>query len=225
MDEQILEWVRSAAGPVNVGFSVPGAKTEGSGVSIYLFDAAYKAVPRGTQRPPLSITLRYLITAWAADPQEEHRLFVDLLFAALDKPQTAPPEFEVVAQPLPIEAWMALGAPPRPSFFLQVPVKRQREQKIAPPVRTPVVVSAPIRSLSGMVCGPESIPIMNARVEIPILGVSTQTDSAGQFRFSTGAGPIPIRIRVRARGKEAEYVLAPDAAGESIIIRLQGLEE
>jgi hypothetical protein len=226
VDEQILEWVRSVLPGVDVGLSLPGSKPAISGVSVYLLDAASNAVPRGTLRPPLSITLRYLITTWAAEPEEEHRLFLDLLFAALDKPEKEPPEFEVVAHPLPSELWTALDVVPRPSFFLQVPLKREREQKIAPPVRTAVVASSPIRDVRGMVCGPRDTPIMGARVEIPILGVSTQTDSSGRFRFATG-GSLPIRIKVRAKGKEAEYVLAPAAANEDgpVIIRLPGLEE
>jgi hypothetical protein len=59
-------------------------------------------------RPPLGISLRYLVTTWCENVKEAHRLLGDLMLAALEETK-----FEVEAIPAPVELWRAFGIAPR----------------------------------------------------------------------------------------------------------------
>jgi uncharacterized protein DUF4255/carboxypeptidase family protein len=225
-DQQLREWVSSVVRPVETVLSLPDDQTKGIRIGLYLMDLAQAPTPRGTKRPPLQVWLRYLVTAWSPQPEEAHRLLGELLFAALEKPETEPPEFEVITEPLPVEVWTALGTSPRPSFFLRMPLRRERTQKQAPLVRTPLVISGQMSHLDGIVYGPESIPIMGARVEVAALRLSTHTDAKGRFHFAALPSSAPISLKVQAKGKEINLSLTPSARrDEPLEIRLQGLEE
>jgi Pvc16 N-terminal domain len=225
-DRQIVDWVRSVLAKTDVSLGLPNDTRNSASIVLYLFDVTGNATPRGSQRPPLQVTLRYLVTAGAPRPEDEHSLLVELLFAALAKPEKDEPDFEVFAEPLSIAGWSALGLSPRPSFFLHIPLRRDRKQDRATLVRASLITSSPVRSVRGIVYGPDDLPIMGARVEVPTLGLFTRTDSAGRFHFSTVAASLPIEIKVQAKGKEAHVSLASAAKGdEPLEIRLQGLEE
>ena len=134
------------------------------------------------------------------------------------------PEFEVEQDPVPISLWTALGIPPRPAFVIRVPFRHERPQKLAPPVRHPLVVKRlPLRSFKGQIVGPGNIPIMNAQVELPSLDLSTITDSRGTFHFSSIPDePGEKLLRVRAKGQEFS-INAKQAASETepLVIQLQ----
>lgn len=225
-DQQLKAWVSSVTSPVEAVLSLPDDDATEIRIVLYLMDLAQAPIPRGTNRPPLQVLLRYLVTAWAPEPEEAHRLLGELLFAALEKPETEPPEFEVITEPLPVEVWTALGTSPRPSFFLRMPLRRERTQKQAPLVRTPIVISTQMNQLDGVVYGPESIPIMGAHVEVSALGLSTYTDAKGRFHFPALPSSAPVNLKVQAKGKEINLSLAPAASRDGPLeIRLQGLEE
>ena len=141
----------------------------------------------------------------------------DLVVAALQTP-----EFEVEHEPLPLSLWTALGIAPRPAFVLRVPFKHERPEKLAPPVRHAMVIKPlPMGSLEGQVVGPEDIPLVNARVELPSLELSTTTDSKGRFRFSSvPSAPGTRLLRVRAKGQEFSINVDP-AGTEPLVIHLQ----
>ena len=141
----------------------------------------------------------------------------DLVVAALQNP-----EFEVEHEPLPLLVWTALGIAPRPAFVLRVPFKHERPEKLAPPVRHAVVIKpVPLGSLEGQVLGPENIPLMNARVELPAFELFTTTDSKGRFHFSSVPSTPGMRLlHVRAKGQEFSINVDP-AGTEPLVIHLQ----
>jgi hypothetical protein len=125
----------------------------------------------------------------------------DLLVDAFKKQK-----LEVEQEPLPLAVWSALGVAPRPAFVLRMPFKYEPEEKLAQRVKTSMVVQqVPLRSFSGQIVGPEpeKIPLMNVRVELPTLELSTNTDSKGKFSFSAvPATTGPRLLRVLAKGQE-----------------------
>src|SRR5262249_18738265 len=111
---------------------------------------------------------------------------------------------------------------PRPSFILQVPLRRERLAAQAPPVRLPMVTqSVPAVAVVGRVLGPREIPIAGAFVELPSLDLVTQTDANGRFQFSqVPAQPRAKQLRVRGKGLVQSFVAEPDKATNLITLRL-----
>jgi hypothetical protein len=178
---------------------------------------------RSARRPPSQIILRYLVTTWAEQLEEANQMLCELMFSALEKS-----EFEVESEPLPIAVWTAFGVPPRPSFVLRVPLRRERPERIAPLVRQSLVINATtLHSLHGLVLGPEDTPLMNARVELPSLQLATDTDAKGRFYFaSVPSEPRAKHLRVRARG--CELSITTEEAGQHdqpLVIHLPLTEE
>lgn len=114
---RLTRWVDDTVGDQLAILGPPQAgerRTKGRGVALYLFDIAPAAPSQEGRRQRVEADVRYLITAWAAEPLEAHTLLSQLLFAAL---QNA--EFEVDLQPPPIDVWRGFGLPPQPAFLLR----------------------------------------------------------------------------------------------------------
>src|SRR5229473_4294663 len=157
-DRRLVAWIGGILDQVNVSLAAPAATEIGRTVGLYLLELVQSPPARGTRRPPIQMILRYLVTAQAAKPEEAHQMLGNLVIAALEDP-----EFEVEQEPLPIATWTALGVAPQPSFVLRVPFRHERPEKLAPPVRKPLVIKQlPLRSFEGQILGPEDIPLMNA---------------------------------------------------------------
>ena len=222
-DARLTEWVAAIVGPdVQVALTAPVDDHQGEGVSVFLIELASRPPMRGQRRAPLQLALRYLVTAWARDPAAEHRLLGALVAAAMQEEG-----FEVLLTPLPAEAWRALGAAPRPSFLLQVPVRQVLPEPVAPRVRGPLVMQGVgLVPLDGVVLGPGDVPVAGARVEVPAAGAVAETDPDGRFRFpALPAEPVQKLVRVRARGRQLDVEIAqPEAAG-SVVIRFDQLLE
>jgi hypothetical protein len=220
IDRQLSDWIGTVLKKVDVSLGLPGAAVGvDRSVGLYLLELTHVPVPRGKRRPPIQVRLRYLVTTRAPEPQEEHQMLGQLLIAALKDP-----EFEVEQESLPISTWEALNVEPRPSFVLRVPFTYEQPERLAPLVRRPLVIkTAQLRSLSGQVFGPEDIPIVDARVEVPGLQLYTNTDSKGRFHFSSvPAEPYPKLLHVRAKGKEFFINTEQANSGtEPLVIHLQ----
>jgi hypothetical protein len=219
IDSKLAAWVGKITEHVAVSMASPGAAESGPEVRLYLMELLHSPTPRGTRRPTLLMTLRYLVTTHAPEPQAAHKLLGALVVAALQNT-----EFEVEQEPLPSSLWTALNIAPRPAFVLRVPFRHELPEHIAPPVRLPLVVKQlPLRSFEGRVVGPENIPIMNARVELPALDLFTNTDSKGRFHFSSvPAAPGARLLRVRAKGQEFSINTEQAATDkEPLVIQLQ----
>jgi hypothetical protein len=217
-DRQLAAWIGDTLDLVNVSLAPPGAAEAARGVGLYLMELVQSAPPRGTRRPPILMTLRYLVTTQASKPEEAHQMLGKLVIAALENP-----EFEVEQEPLPLALWTALGIAPRPSFVLRVPFRHERPEKLAPRVKHLVIKRLPLRSFGGQIVGPENIPLMNVRVELAGLDMYTNTDSKGRFHFaSVPDAPGAKLLRVRAKGQEFSInTEQADSDKEPLVIHLQ----
>lgn len=221
--ERLAEWVGSVLATATISFASPADGQAGDGVSLYLLELAPFAPAADARRQPLQLTLRYLVTTWAAQPAGAESLLLDLAFAAMEHA-----EFEADFTPLPVSAWTAFGVRPRPSFILRVPARRVRPAPPVPRVRMPMVMQAtPAVSLLGIVLGPDDFPMVGAYVQIPAMQLSTRTDAQGRFRFAgLPLEPRARHLRVTAKGRTQETTVdQPDSAGEPVVIRFDLGEE
>jgi hypothetical protein len=212
VDRRLKEWTESVVEGVSFSLEPPtGSQTE-SGVSFYLLELVENAPARTNTPTPLQFSLRYLVSTWAGEPEEAHRLLGELVFAAMENA-----EFEVELEPLDPTAWVALGVAPRPSFVLRVPLRKERPQPPVKRVRAPLVVQVtPVINLHGVVLGPNDVPVPGAAVSIPGLHVSTRTDTQGRFSFQTVPGSHGgSKLHVRARGREISVTVAEETSREA----------
>ncbi|HEX8249257.1 MAG TPA: hypothetical protein VF599_13855 [Pyrinomonadaceae bacterium] len=200
IDKHLESWARDVfeGSDFEISFAAPIAETEKTSVYLYLLDVLPTPPGRGVRLPPLLITLRYLVVPQAKTPNESHQLLGKMLVSAMENA-----EFEVEKEPLPIDVWRAFGIAPRPAFILRVPFKHERKEQIAPPVREPVRLrQAILESLQGRI-SLNRIPLVAAKVEIPLLKLFTQTDADGKFRFaSLPSEPQDKNLLIRAKGRE-----------------------
>lgn len=224
VDRRLSDWIRNVLDDAEVFLTAPTASETGRGIGLYLLELIHTPAARtAQQQPPLQVTLRYLVTTRADQPEEAHRLLGNLIFAALENA-----ELEVEQEAPPPSLWSALGVAPRPSFILRTPLRRERPEQAAPRVKRPLVVkSAAMTKLRGQVFGAGDVPVAGARVELPSVSLSTRTDFDGRFSFSAvPASPGAQLFRVKARGRE--FSITAERPGEddgALIIHLDGLEE
>lgn len=225
VDQRLKTWVGTVLGEVPVSLHAPDRESVDAGVSLYLLELGAAPPPRTERRPPLRLSVCYLVTVGGAgSPERAHRQLGELVFAAMEEQ-----DFEVDLSPVPVEVWAALGVAPRPAFRLRLPVVRERAEPRVPRVRVPLALNAsPITdALTGSVVGPGDVPIPGALVELPSLRLRTRTDAKGVFRFPSvpPAGSLG-GLEVRAKGEV--LALGPEALateGRPLIIRLPLKEE
>jgi hypothetical protein len=205
---------------VNVSLEPPSTSAGARGVSLYLLELVSSPPPRGANRPPLQFALRYLVTTWAEQADEAHRLLGEIAFAAL-----AEPEFDTLLEPLPPECWLAFGVAPRPAFLLQVPVRQEQPQPQAGIVRHPLVVNTvPVRVVQGVVLTTDGVPLTGVRVSLAGISNATTTDPRGRFRLEMApADGREQSLRLRIRGREHQHTLPQE--GEPVTIRIDPDEE
>lgn len=222
VDGRLKEWVTKTLGrPVTVCFSSPASEPADCGVHLFLFELRDDPPARGSRRPPLQVSLRYLVTTWASAPEDAHRMLGELLFAAM-----ADPELEVELEPLPAAFWSALGASPQPSFILRLPVRVERPEPDVQYVRHPLALwPVHTRSLQGIVLTPENVPLVGATVELPAVGLATHTDANGKFLFPTIPTEPPIQeVCVRAKGREVTVSLDASIGESPLVIRFHAFD-
>ncbi len=225
LDADLLKWAKDAiAGKAPVSLAPP--ENRGSlGVSLYLLEIVDDPLRQTGGKLHLQPNLRYLVTADAGDPKEAHRLLAALLYAAMDHPT-----YEVSLDPISSQVWSGLNALPRPAFWLCVPLPHEWQGLPAKPVsqrNADLNSSVPVVPFYGVVLGPQDIPIMNARIELPNLYRSATTDSKGAFTLSgVPAAPkektLLIKARKRERSATFQQTGSPD---QPVIIRFNPFEE
>ena len=96
-----------------------------------------------------------------------------------------------------------------------------------PGVRKPLVVQGvALAPMTGVVLGPESVPVAHARVEIPSADLVTETNWRGLFRFEgVPMEPAKKLVRVRARGRELDLTVDRPADGSMVVIHFDRLLE
>lgn len=217
VDKRLEAWATAVLGDSLFTLEPPQAGRDGRGASFYLLALAPAPPPRGNHRTPLQVSLHYLVTTWAESPKAAHALLGNLVFAAMEEP-----DFEVKAAP---EIWTGWSKAPQPAFILQVPLRKPRLEPTAPRVREPLVVqTAPLVALSGVVLGPDDVPITGAVITLPALGYRTRTDPQGRFHVAAvPAGGKRLALHVQAKGLQRVITLeqGPD---EPLIIRFDTLE-
>jgi hypothetical protein len=203
VDEQITRWVEEVLPGVSVTLESPAADGTAD-VGLHLFEMADLQPARGDARPPLQVRLGYLVTTSGANVALAHKRLGKLLFAALTHPDwwvRFPGEIA--------EFWSAAGVPPRAGFILSVPMRQPVETKPVPSVRVPLrVEGVGSRVMEGVVLGPDDIPISDAFIEIPSLGLTTRSDTRGRFRFAAvPTAPAKQQLRVRAKTREFPFTV------------------
>jgi hypothetical protein len=203
-DKRLMDWAANIADGVTISLSPPNDTQTGRGVSLYLLELAPQSPAGNTRRLPLQLSLRYLVTTWADTPEEAHRLLGNLAFAAMEST-----EFEVELEPIPLTAWAAFHAIPRPAFVMRMPLRVERPEPSTKLVRKPMVLKAAlVASLYGVVLTPDDVPLAGATVEFPALQLTERTDTKGHFRFpAIPAEPATRQLRVKAKGRELDVTV------------------
>jgi hypothetical protein len=216
VDARLRDWVSGVAGQQEISLGPPVAGRPGSGVSLYLMGVRPRPPMRGTERPPVQVELRYLVTTWSDKPEQAHSLLGQLVLAAMRDA-----DLDVDGEPLPPGAWASFQLAPQPSFTL---VALLRDE---PPASTAKLVTRSLRidgagltRLDGTVLGPGDVPVAAASVELPALQLTVQTDGRGRFVFARlPAQPSVKHLVVRARGRQLA-VDADLAAAAPLVIRI-----
>lgn len=219
-DQRLLDWCASVLDGARASLAPPSDESGEDAVSVYLLDFAHESLPRGQDKPPLQLGLRYLITARGRDEKQVHDRLWQLLLDATVRGESK--QWAVEREPPPLELWRALGVAPRPSFVLRVAARHEWARPPAgPPVKQRIIAGGPVRTLKGVVLGPGSTPIAGAMVDLPSLGQSVETDRAGRFAFAAvpGGEYRPRKLVVRARGRRQDVDVPADAGSEPFVIQ------
>ena len=228
VDEQLKSWIREVHGDVALSLDAPrdvdpstdasADGAPGTGVNLYLLELVESPPLRGPGRSPLQIALRYLVTTWAPEAEKAHNLLGELVFAAMQHEQ-----FEAELHPLPAATWSALGIRPRPSFVLRALLRLEQPAPEVERVLKPLQVQAvPLRSLSGVVLGPDDIPLAGALVEARGYGRRSRTDLQGRFVLTGLPAAEGLEtLRVSAKALQLDVPIAP--GDEPIVIRFDPL--
>lgn len=218
VDQRLQDWIGNLAHPAEAYLLAPGQMGDKQGVSLHLLELISTPPPRGTHRPPLAVTVRYLVTTWFNDAAKAHRLLGDLTFAAMEDK-----EFEVEPEAVPLEMWRAFNVPPRPALLMRVKVNKPRDEKPAPRVRGRVAVEfGDMLPFQGQLFGPGGVPISAASVTLPSLRLTTRTDYNGRFRFAAvPKRPRVTQLRVNARGKDVTIPVPEQKDGAPLLIELE----
>lgn len=210
-----MDWAQRVLETVQITLAPPNNSQSGQGVSLYLMSIASAFPSHAGGRPPLQVELRYLVTTWADQPEEAHRMLGQLAFAAMESS-----EFELEFVPLTPYDWLAFATTPRPAFVLRIPARLVRPEPDTPLVDAPLVLqSTPTVTLHGRVLGPHDIPLPDVRVELPALQLTNRTDAQGWFRFSTvPAEPRTRQLRISAKGRQIDVAVEQPASSSDPVV-------
>ena len=87
IDDELVLWVKQALGDGVTPTLDPPTDSGSQSIHLYLLEVVNNPFPRSGANAPYQPTLRYLVTTYAQDPREAHRLLTDLLYAAMQSPQ------------------------------------------------------------------------------------------------------------------------------------------
>jgi len=222
-DERLKNWVLSVVEGAEVSMAAPNGQKPGSGVGLYLLEVMQSPPPSTVKRPPLQLSLRYLITTWSEKPEDAHQSLVRLIFAAMENT-----DFQVELDPIPMAVWTAFAVPPRPHFILRVPLRLERPEPVTKLVREPLKIKKSLMlGFHGQLLGPGDIALAGCRIEMPDLRISTHTDYNGMFYFPGVPAEGTKHFLIRAKGRELEIDSQenhPDGSAP-LVVHFSPLEE
>jgi hypothetical protein len=183
--------------------------------------------------PSLRLEATYAITAWSKAVEDEHRLLSQMI-SILHSYRELPPDLlgprlddagtieTLVGRPLEEKAdfWTAVGGQYKPSvdFALRLSIASGASYRRGPEVRTQVVRTADrdrprgqvveLLRFGGTISDGDGLPIANAWMALPALGVWTSSDTAGRFIFDrVRPGDYELRARTAA-GAEMQAAIS-----------------
>jgi hypothetical protein len=193
--------------------------------------ASVSAAGRVTQRmPPRRYSLRYQVTAWSSEPEDEHALLWRAL-ATLARYSQLPDEMLVGETrasglpfharvgrpeegPSPTELWSALSLPPRPALIYTVIVPLDLEIALD----APLVLSATVRTrradenapadretlfVGGVVRDARGEPVTGALVALDGSAQESLTDTLGRYTLRIHRHG-PARVAITASGRQPQ---------------------
>lgn len=222
-DQGLMQWAATVLDRGIATFEPPDNTAGDLKVHLYLLDLLDCPPARGGAHPtPRQLSLRYLVTTSLGEQARTHEVLGQMAFAAMETP-----EFEVEFESLDPSWWTAMGALPRPAFFLTVRVRKERTDPTTQLVLHPPVINvSSVASLRGVVMGLDGFPWPGALVELPAVGRRVRSGMNGDFRFDAiPLEPQTKQLRITAKGRvfevDIEQPKEPDTAVE---VRLNPLE-
>lgn len=233
-DDRLRDWLGNLAGDVPVVAGLPPEAAPGGGgngddrePTVAATLLAIEPAPRlaGEAHRPATVVahLRYLVTAHAADERAALELLDRVLTGAIDAGPADDVDLDL--DPVPLDAWQALGAAPRAALTFRVTARH------APPVpaitlvrEQPQIVDTALRPLRGRVLGNGDIPLAGVEVVVAGTGATTRTSTQGTFAFAAvPSGTSPIRLAVRAKGRTFTADIEP-TGDEPVVVTCDLLE-
>jgi len=209
----LLEWLAATA-EVEVRTATPRAPVE-DGLSVWpLALLPERELRNATKREPLRLRVRHLLTG---DVDALDRVLAAAVAAGSPSIHLDPPSDQ---------AWLALGAAPRPALLIDMPARVARPTPTVPLVRSPLRVdTAPPVAARGRVEASGGIAMAGVRVEVVSTGAWTYTDRAGRFAFAAVPEESPVRLAVQGRGRRLVAEITPDQDLSDLVIQLNFEED
>lgn len=221
VDNLLIAWAESHAAAAVLG--PPMSTSQTLTAAIHLLELQNEPVPRNSANElRLQLILRYLVTTSGPDVEAAHGLLWNLAISASARSRVD--GWQIEFSPMESSMWSALNVPPQPCFLVGVPVFHEWEQPELPRVtKPPELVAAAGVMLEGVVMGPRSTPIAGARMELPLLRLSTQTDANGRFQFASvpGGDHFPSEMIVTARRRHQVVKLNAGQQGKPLTIKFK----
>lgn len=221
VDNELLEWLTAQVG-VEAVLGPPLGMAAKPAIRVYLLEMTNDPAPRGLNRAPFQVVLKYLITVSDDEPLRAHRLLGEILHAAAK--QTHDTDWTLSVEPLSPYIWLGFRVAPQPSLIVGIPLRYVWDQPTTPRVTSaPDYVAGPAVEITGLVLGPGGRPVVGARVELTASGKIAETNTAGRFRLANipGGEHYPRELLVAAKGQQQVVALEPESAGRPLTINFE----
>lgn len=219
VDGELVSWAEEVTG-APVSLAPPVDLKPDARVSLYLAELRRTAPGRTGGRNPLDLELGYLVTTSDEDPQAAHALLGRLLESA-----ALVDHYHVELVPPGWSCWTALGVAPRPCFLLRVALQHDLPTPDVDLTKELALHVSPLRSLEGLVLGPDARPVRGARVTLGGRLPVVRTEQDGRFAIRVPADSTrALALHVAVRGWERILPIAPGEMSSPFVVRFD-LEE
>jgi hypothetical protein len=206
---RLVSWIAAASGVSDVRVRPIAAQDVAGPVELRLHRLVPGPRPSDT-RAPFTLRLHYLVSVSLPDVLQAQRILGEIAFAAM-----ADGDFATEALPddLPFQASLGLAA-----TLTRTPV-----HAAVPRVRDKVVTRLEaMRTLRGVLLGPNDRPLVRAAITLANSNRSTVTDADGAFRIDIPrTATTGLRLSVAARGETHVVDAVPDGSHLTIRVPLE----